>query len=117
LCIFNLNKEELLKAKPDLILAHESQKATANKVLSSLEKQALTYTTLMPCFSNDDNTLFAVAFCDSCARIRSGLYIVGVSTVDDYPKDVKKGKKQFDALNLNKEELLINIHYFDALFL
>ncbi|WP_047430294.1 ABC transporter substrate-binding protein [Staphylococcus argenteus] len=35
-----------------------------------------------------------------------GKYIVGVSTVDDYPKDVKKGKKQFDALNLNKEELL-----------
>ncbi|EHJ08251.1 iron (Fe3+) ABC transporter binding protein [Staphylococcus simiae CCM 7213 = CCUG 51256] len=32
--------------------------------------------------------------------------IVGVSTVDDYPKDVKKGKKQFDALNLNKEALL-----------
>ncbi len=37
----NLNKEELLKAKPDLILAHESQKATANKVLSSLEKQGI----------------------------------------------------------------------------
>lgn len=35
-----------------------------------------------------------------------GKYIVGVSTVDDYPKDVKKAKKQFDALNLNKEELL-----------
>lgn len=34
-----------------------------------------------------------------------GKYIVGVSTVDDYPKDVKEGKKQFDALNLNKEEL------------
>lgn len=32
--------------------------------------------------------------------------IVGVSTVDDYPKDVKKGKKQFDAMNLNKEALL-----------
>ncbi len=31
-----------------------------------------------------------------------GKYIVGVSTVDDYPKDVKKGKKQFDALNLKK---------------
>ena len=37
----NLNKEELLKAKPDLILAHESQKTTANKVLSSLEKQGI----------------------------------------------------------------------------
>lgn len=37
----NLNKEDLLKAKPDLILAHESQKATANKVLSSLEKQGI----------------------------------------------------------------------------
>ena len=32
--------------------------------------------------------------------------IVGVSTVDDYPKNVKKGKKQFDAMNLNKEALL-----------
>ena len=31
--------------------------------------------------------------------------IVGVSTVDDYPKDVKK-KKQFDTMNLNKEALL-----------
>lgn len=32
--------------------------------------------------------------------------IVGVSTVDDYPKNVKKGKKQFDAMSLNKEALL-----------
>ena len=32
--------------------------------------------------------------------------IVGVSTVDDYPKNVKKGEKQFDAMNLNKEALL-----------
>ncbi|UGB05897.1 ABC transporter substrate-binding protein [Staphylococcus sp. HL28] len=35
-----------------------------------------------------------------------GNRIVGVSTVDDYPKNVKKGKKQFDAMNLNKEALL-----------
>ncbi|RIO87937.1 ABC transporter substrate-binding protein [Staphylococcus haemolyticus] len=35
-----------------------------------------------------------------------GNNIVGVSTVDDYPKDVKEGKKQFDAMNLNKEALL-----------
>ncbi|MEX6264850.1 ABC transporter substrate-binding protein [Staphylococcus haemolyticus] len=35
-----------------------------------------------------------------------GKDIVGVSTVDDYPKDVKKGKKQFDIMNLNKEALL-----------
>lgn len=35
-----------------------------------------------------------------------GKNIVGVSTVDDYPKDVKKGKKQFDSMNLNKEALL-----------
>ncbi len=35
-----------------------------------------------------------------------GKDIVGVSTVDDYPKDVKKGKKQFDTMNLNKEALL-----------
>lgn len=35
-----------------------------------------------------------------------GKDIVGVSTVDDYPKDVKKGKKQFDTMNLNKEPLL-----------
>ena len=34
-----------------------------------------------------------------------GKDIVGVSTVDDYPKDVKKGK-QFDTMNLNKEALL-----------
>ncbi len=32
--------------------------------------------------------------------------VVGVSTVDDYPKNVKKGKKQFDSINLNKEALL-----------
>lgn len=31
--------------------------------------------------------------------------VVGVSTVDDYPKEVKD-KKQFDAMKLNKEELL-----------
>lgn len=35
-----------------------------------------------------------------------GKDIVGVSTVDDYPKDVKKGKKQFNTMNLNKEALL-----------
>ena len=35
----NLNKEALLKVKPDLILAHESQKGTS-KVLDSLEKMA-----------------------------------------------------------------------------
>ncbi len=35
-----------------------------------------------------------------------GKDIVGVSTVDDYPKDVKKEKKQFDTMNLNKEALL-----------
>ena len=35
-----------------------------------------------------------------------GKDIVGVSTVDDYPKDVKKKKKQFDTMNLNKEALL-----------
>ena len=34
-----------------------------------------------------------------------GKDIVGVSTVDDYPKDVKK-RKQFDTMNLNKEALL-----------
>src|SRR5699024_4484683 len=31
--------------------------------------------------------------------------IIGVSTVDDYPKEVKN-KKQFDAMKLNKEKLL-----------
>ncbi|SCS23541.1 ABC transporter substrate-binding protein [Staphylococcus caeli] len=31
--------------------------------------------------------------------------VVGVSTVDDYPKEVKD-KKQFDAMKLNKEDLL-----------
>ena len=36
----NLNKEALLKVKPDLILAHESQKETSKKVLDSLEKMA-----------------------------------------------------------------------------
>ena len=39
-------------------------------------------------------------------RLGIGEDIVGVSTVDDYPKDVKKGKEQFDAMNLNKEELI-----------
>ena len=33
----NLNKESLMKAKPDLILAHESQKATNDKVLKGLK--------------------------------------------------------------------------------
>ena len=32
-----LNKESLMKAKPDLILAHESQKATNDKVLKGLK--------------------------------------------------------------------------------
>ena len=31
--------------------------------------------------------------------------VIGVSTVDDYPKEVKD-KKQFDAMNLNKESLM-----------
>lgn len=26
--------------------------------------------------------------------------------MDDYPKDVKKGKEQFNTMNLNKEALL-----------
>ena len=37
-------------------------------------------------------------------RLGIGEDIVGVSTVDDYPKDVKKGKKQFDAMNLNQNQ-------------
>lgn len=36
-----LNKEQLLKAKPDLILAHESQKGMDNKVLSDIEKKGI----------------------------------------------------------------------------
>lgn len=36
-----LNKEALLKAKPDLILAHESQKSTDGKVLKSLQKSGV----------------------------------------------------------------------------
>lgn len=36
-----LNKEQLLKAKPDLILAHESQKGTVDKVLGDLEKKGI----------------------------------------------------------------------------
>lgn len=36
-----LNKEALLKAKPDLILAHESQKSTDGKVLKSLKKSGV----------------------------------------------------------------------------
>jgi len=35
--VMKLNKESLMKAKPDLILAHESQKATNDKVLKSLK--------------------------------------------------------------------------------
>lgn len=34
-----------------------------------------------------------------------GKQIIGVSTVDDFPKDVKN-KKQFDAMKLNKEALM-----------
>lgn len=36
-----LNKEALLKAKPDLILAHESQKSMNGKVLSSLKQNGV----------------------------------------------------------------------------
>lgn len=36
-----LNKEALLKAKPDLILAHESQKPTSGKILNSLKKNGV----------------------------------------------------------------------------
>ncbi|PTL17571.1 ABC transporter substrate-binding protein [Staphylococcus gallinarum] len=36
-----LNKEALLKANPDLILAHESQKSTAGDVLKSLSKSGV----------------------------------------------------------------------------
>ncbi|MCY1574962.1 ABC transporter substrate-binding protein [Staphylococcus pettenkoferi] len=38
-------------------------------------------------------------------KLGLGKDIVGVSTVDDYPKDVKN-KKQFDAMKLNKEALM-----------
>ena len=37
----NLNKEELIKAKPDLIFAHESQKNSAGKVLKSLKDKGV----------------------------------------------------------------------------
>jgi len=36
-----LNKEDLLKAKPDLILAHESQKATNGKLLNGLKDSGI----------------------------------------------------------------------------
>ncbi|EJD8480144.1 ABC transporter substrate-binding protein [Staphylococcus pseudintermedius] len=36
-----LNKEALIKAQPDLILAHESQKASQGKVLDSLEESGI----------------------------------------------------------------------------
>lgn len=36
-----LNKEALLKAKPDLILAHESQKSTSGKILNSLKENGV----------------------------------------------------------------------------
>ena len=42
----NLNKEALLKAKPDLILAHESQKSSSGKVLDALKKRVLKSFTL-----------------------------------------------------------------------
>ncbi|KAA2271211.1 ABC transporter substrate-binding protein, partial [Staphylococcus sp. GDX7P312P] len=35
-----------------------------------------------------------------------GKDVLGVSTVYDYTKDVKKGKEQFDTVNLNKVALL-----------
>ena len=37
----NLNKEALIKAQPDLILAHESQRASQGKVLESLQKSGI----------------------------------------------------------------------------
>ena len=36
-----LNKEALLKAEPDLILAHESQKSTSGKILNSLKENGV----------------------------------------------------------------------------
>ncbi|MGK3149731.1 ABC transporter substrate-binding protein [Staphylococcus shinii] len=36
-----LNKEALLKAEPDLILAHESQKSTSGKILNSLKESGV----------------------------------------------------------------------------
>ena len=38
-------------------------------------------------------------------ELRLGDDVIGVSTVDDYPKEVKD-KKQFDAMKLNKESLM-----------
>ncbi|UXR69869.1 ABC transporter substrate-binding protein [Staphylococcus sp. IVB6246] len=37
----NLNKEALIKAQPDLIVAHETQKASQGKVLESLKKSGI----------------------------------------------------------------------------
>ncbi|KIX90722.1 Vitamin B12 ABC transporter substrate-binding protein [Staphylococcus microti] len=37
----NLNKEALIKAQPDLILAHETQRASQGKVLESLQKSGI----------------------------------------------------------------------------
>ncbi|UXR78633.1 MULTISPECIES: ABC transporter substrate-binding protein [unclassified Staphylococcus] len=37
----NLNKEALIKAQPDLIVAHETQKASQGKVLEGLEKSGI----------------------------------------------------------------------------
>ncbi|MCS4486516.1 ABC transporter substrate-binding protein [Staphylococcus americanisciuri] len=37
----NLNKEALIKAQPDLIVAHESQRASQGKVLESLKKSGI----------------------------------------------------------------------------
>ncbi|PHK50482.1 ABC transporter substrate-binding protein [Staphylococcus edaphicus] len=49
-----LNKEALLKAKPDLILAHESQKATDGKVLSSLKDSGVKVVYVKDAQSIDD---------------------------------------------------------------
>lgn len=80
-----------------VVLAACSQDANHSSNNKDTEKSDKKYHRIVSLIPSNTEILY---------RLGIGEDIVGVSTVDDYPKDVKKGKKQFDAMNLNKEELI-----------
>lgn len=75
--------------------SNQSNKSSESEQSSSNDHQ--TYKRIVSLIPSNTEILYELGL---------GKYVVGVSTVDDYPKDVKKGKQQFDAMNLNKEDLL-----------
>ncbi|MGA4515054.1 iron complex transport system substrate-binding protein [Staphylococcus caledonicus] len=75
--------------------SNQSNKSSESEQSSSNDHQ--TYKRIVSLIPSNTEILYELGL---------GKNVVGVSTVDDYPKDVKKGKQQFDAMNLNKEDLL-----------